>query len=1181
MEYSAEYEDNFIFSEFTNYLPTTGPKQIYNSDFESPNDMLVDSDQLLNDAENEKDDGNVHDILPDETILRGDDEYAMRELVLPPILEQPEVLEIKTFNWQITDWTQLPRRHRSPIFWCGGHPWRILMFPKGNNVDFCSIYLEHGYEDGSEVGPVPQNFSCCIQFGFVLYNPDAPTCFTHNTANHRFTKEEGDWGFTRFVELRKLWSVPWDAHNNYLAPNERAILSAYVKHVKDETGVLWHNFQNYDSKQETGYVGLKNQGATCYLNSLLQSLYFTNAFRKAVYQIPTQDEESLTNSAYTLQRLFYQLQTSKCAVGTSELTKSFGWETRHIFEQQDVQELSRKLMERMEEKMKGTEAEKVLPRLFSGKVRTYISCINVNYESHRLEDFWDIQLNVSGNKDLESSFQDYIQVEIMDGENQYMAGDEYKLQDAKKGVIFETFPDVLHLQLKRFQYDVERDAMMKINDRYEFPEVFDASPYLAEDADKSEPYIYQLHGVLVHSGDLNAGHYYAFIKPEKNGWFYKYDDDKVTKATMREVLEDNYGGEYLHPKGHVPIRRNKPIMRQNNAYMLVYIRQNRIDQVLLPVTEEDTPAHLQIKLDEEARIRDARKKEREEQHLYIVVRVITDATLREHCGTDLAVINTNEWLSPGSAAYYRILRKSSLKDLIDQVGQDTDVDPKRIRMWVMVGRQNKTIRPDQPIQDSNITIEEAYQKMAGHKNGEFKLWAEVAEEVDTEGNAIWPTYPGPITNRLPNKTDLIILFLKFFNVRAQKLNCEIKPTMIEPMKAKQTLRAAELQDGDIICFQLSTNDIKLDENISVKNNVISPNNMMNKTDRNTSLKLEKSISTLDVARNNTMRSPQDFIDDARSFYDWLANKKDVTFSPHPLRNTNPENLEVFTLTLSNKHSYDQMATRVGQYLNVDPTHIRFWTCHSGTGSPKLAVKRTSSQTVNGILNPPYSSFSNANQKSDSLFYEILEISLSELDTKKALKVFWLSEGVSKIDEYDILVPKNGSVEDLVQALVKKAQLEDEETGGPIRVFETHNSKIYKLLNKDYQVMGITDYVNVVAERIPVEDIEFSEPGSWVYAFHFQNEPSKAHGVPFLFRTIDGERFVDTRKRLEKRTGLKGKVFEKIKFAIVTRGSFSKPFYLTDDVIIEEYLSHREDMLGLDHPDRSRAIRNGAGDLFLK
>lgn len=30
-------------------------------------------------------------------------------------------------------------------------------------------------------------------------------------------------------------------------------------------------------------VGLKNQGATCYLNSLIQSLYFTNAFRKVRY----------------------------------------------------------------------------------------------------------------------------------------------------------------------------------------------------------------------------------------------------------------------------------------------------------------------------------------------------------------------------------------------------------------------------------------------------------------------------------------------------------------------------------------------------------------------------------------------------------------------------------------------------------------------------------------------------------------------------------------------------------------------------------------------------------------------------------------------------------------------------------------------------------------------------------
>lgn len=36
------------------------------------------------------------------------------------------------------------------------------------------------------------------------------------------------------------------------------------------------------------------------------------------------------------------------------------------------------------------------------------------------------------------------------------------LQDAKKGVIFETFPPVLHLQLKRFEYDMTKDSMVKV-----------------------------------------------------------------------------------------------------------------------------------------------------------------------------------------------------------------------------------------------------------------------------------------------------------------------------------------------------------------------------------------------------------------------------------------------------------------------------------------------------------------------------------------------------------------------------------------------------------------------------------------------------------------------------------------------------------------------------------------------
>lgn len=538
----------------------------------------------------------------------------MKNEVLIPLVEQPRTLEDVYHTWEIEAYRSLPKKDHGPIFTAGGYPWyeakpscppprqrmslgwnlltrafrRILIFPQGNNTSHASIYLEHGFDPSD----IPEDWSCCVQFSLVLWNPNDPSIYTHHTAHHRFTKEEGDWGFTRFLELSKMFNVPYEDADRPMVEDDRVNITAYVRIVEDETGVLWHNFTNYDSKKETGYVGLKNQGATCYLNSLLQSLYFTNAFRKAIYQIPTQQEESMSNSAYTLQRLFYQLQTSSGAVGTAELTKSFGWETRHIFEQQDVQELSRKLMERMEEKMKGTEAENILPKLFCGKIKTYISCIHVNYESSRVEDFWDVQLNVSKMGNLLNSFKDYISVEKMEGENKYFAGDEHKLQEANKGVIFTSFPDVLHLQLKRFEYDFTKDAMTKVNDRYEFPEVFDAAPFLSEDSDKSEPWTYQLHGVLVHSGDLNAGHYYAFLKPNKDGWFYKYDDDKVTKATMREVLEDNFGGPFQYPNGFKPPATKKVMMRPNSAYMLVYIRQSRVDDILTPVTQADMPQHI-------------------------------------------------------------------------------------------------------------------------------------------------------------------------------------------------------------------------------------------------------------------------------------------------------------------------------------------------------------------------------------------------------------------------------------------------------------------------------------------------------------------------------------------------------------------------------------------------------------
>lgn len=173
---------------------------------------------------------------------------------------------------------------------------------------------------------------------------------------------------------------------------------------------------------------------------------------------------------------------------------------------------------------------------------------------------------------------------------------------------------------------------------------------------------------------------------------------------------------------------------------------------------------IELKLDEEAALKEARRKEREEQHLYLSVRVITTSTYQAHSGTDLATFE-NPDTDPAAARSYRLLRTSTIKSLTEKLAIEFKDDPRRIRCWVMVNRQNKTVRPDQPVPDPNMTIEDVFHRYSGSKLAELRLWAEVAEEVDSNGDAIWPNTP--VGN--PPKTDNILLFLKWFDIENQVL----------------------------------------------------------------------------------------------------------------------------------------------------------------------------------------------------------------------------------------------------------------------------------------------------------------------------------------------------------------------------------------------------------------------------
>ena len=1079
-------------------------------------------------------------------------------------LEDLEVEHRSHHTWHIKNWRSLPKREHGPTFECGGAPWRVLFFPFGNQVDCASFYLEHGFETEP-----PADWYACVQFALVLWNPKHPTAWRTHTATHRFTPKEGDWGFTRFVELRKAFHQTWEDTGFHLVENDEAYLTSYVRIIKDPTGVLWHNFEGYDSKKETNMIGLKNQGATCYLNSLLQSLYFTDAFRKAVYQIPTDSEATKANSAWTLQRLFYKLQKDKLAVSTNELTASFGWDRGQIFEQQDVQELSRILMEVLEKKMKDTPAEKTLPELFVGKMKTYISCINVDFESSRIEDYWDLQLNVRGNKNLHESFLDYIQVETLEGENKYDAGEPYKLQDARKGVIFESFPPVLHLQLKRFEYDIQRDAMMKVNDRHEFPDEFDASPYLSDEAraNSTEDWTYQLHGVLVHSGDFNAGHYYAFLKPTKDGYFYRFDDDRVTRSTMKEVLEENFGGEYANVANgglgqRQPYMRGYSTKRSMNAYMLVYIRKSRLDQVFVGVEDPDIPPHIETKIIEEQVEVARRKKEREEAHLYLHIGLITQQTFKQHHGFDLTLYDA-EVEQASSAEVHRLLRTMKLKDFATEVGVKQGLEGDQVRFWSMVGRQNKTNRPDQPILDEDITIEEAMNKYAT-RGKPFYMWAESWQKSE-DGTVQWPnTVSG---------NSAILVFLKYFDVRNQTLTGvghvyvnkhekvqeiapqisklmgwdpstqlhlfeEIKMSMIEAMKPKQTFQQSEIQDGDIICFQQNIPD--LDAN---------------------------SITYTD----------------ARQYYDYLLNRIVVTFYPKP-----PYEGEAFPLSLSKKMNYEQFSQKVAEKLKVNPTHIRFATVNIQNNKPKNFVKRGLNQNLQQVLQSSYSAYSGyMTHRADALYYEVLETSLADYETKKMIKITWLLDGINKDEQLEILVPKNGIVSDLIAGIAKKVNL-DAETTAKVRVMEVHAGKIHKEMSEDFNVVGINEFTTLYAEKIPDDELHHGEGDVAIYAYHFDKEPNKAHGVPFKFVLKPAETLKDMRERLSKRTGIKGKLLSNIKLSIVPRGMYAKARYLEEEDVVIDVVEEvgrgsggGDESLGLDHVNKNRGLWGRAEGMFIR
>lgn len=125
-------------------------------------------------------------------------------------------------------------------------------------------------------------------------------------------------------------------------------------------------------------------------------------------------------------------------------------------------------------------------------------------------------------------------------------------------------------------------------------------------------------------------------------------------------------------------------------------------------------------------------------------------------------------MDPAAPRLYKERRVTQTQHLVSKIATDLGIDRRQVRLWVMVNRQNKTIRPNQPIMDLRPTVEETFRHALVHGDPSLRVWAEVAEEVDAEGDAVWPTYQRQLTGGVVKK-DLVLLFLKCFDPDVQIL----------------------------------------------------------------------------------------------------------------------------------------------------------------------------------------------------------------------------------------------------------------------------------------------------------------------------------------------------------------------------------------------------------------------------
>tara|TARA_Y100000816_G_scaffold290383_2_gene278931 strand:- start:662 stop:1720 length:1059 start_codon:yes stop_codon:yes gene_type:complete len=332
--------------------------------------------------------------------------------------------------------------------------------------------------------------------------------------------------------------------------------------------------------RNNGLTGLANLGNTCFLNSTIQCLSHTYEFNEF---LNTKSYESrLNNKDESLilcewDKLRNMMWSENCVIQPSGFVKAIqqvariknrviftGYAQNDLTEfldfcmscfhdaikrevemvisgkaENDTDELAIKCYE-MLKKMYSKEYSEVLT-MFYGIEVSIINSKESNYKSITPEPFFNIMLPIGKTKTLMGCIDLYTESETLDGDNKLTNDKTNKKEVMQKKVQFWSFPNILVFTLKRFS-----NIVRKNQEYIDYPLTdFDLSKYVMGYDDKK--YVYDLYGICNHTGGVQGGHYYAYVK-NANGKWYKFNDTSVSEITNLATLQTPHAYCFFYRK---------------------------------------------------------------------------------------------------------------------------------------------------------------------------------------------------------------------------------------------------------------------------------------------------------------------------------------------------------------------------------------------------------------------------------------------------------------------------------------------------------------------------------------------------------------------------------------------------------------------------------------------------------